>query len=86
VLAAPTTPIAAPPLGEVHTVLEDSSSQNTAALLLRNTSPFNLCGFPAISVPCGRTAAGLPVGLQLVAKPWDEATLLQVAAGFERRR
>jgi aspartyl-tRNA(Asn)/glutamyl-tRNA(Gln) amidotransferase subunit A len=86
VLAAPTTPIAAPPFGEVHTVLEDGSSQNTAALLLRNTSPFNLCGFPAISVPCGRTAAGLPVGLHLVAKPWDEATLLQVAAGFERSR
>ncbi|MFI5265853.1 MAG: amidase [Chloroflexota bacterium] len=84
VLAAPTTPIAAPPFGEVRTALDDGSTQNTAALLLRNTSPFNLCGFPAISVPCGRTAAGLPVGLQLVAKPWDEATLLQVAAAFER--
>ena len=86
VLATPTTPIAAPRFGEVQTLLDDGSSRNTAGLLLRNTLPFNLCGFPAISVPCGRTVAGLPVGLQLVAKPWDEATLLRVAAGFERNR
>jgi len=86
VLAAPTTPIAAPPFGEVLTPLDDGSSQNTAGLLLRNTSPFNFCGFPAISVPCGRTSAGLPVGLQLIARPWDEAMLLRVAAAFERSR
>ena len=84
VLAAPTTPLAAPLFGEVETTLDDGRAHNTAGLLLRNTSPFNLCGFPAISLPCGRTAAGLPVGLQLIARPWDEATLLQVAAAFER--
>lgn len=86
VLAAPTTPITAPRFGEVETRLDDNRAHNTAGLLLRNTSPFNLCGFPAISVPCGRTASGLPVGLQLIARPWDEATLLQVAAAFERAR
>ena len=84
VLAAPATPIAAPRFGEVHTTLDDGASHNVAGLLLRNTSPFNFCGFPAISIPCGTTSGGLPVGMQLIARPWQEATLLKVAAGFER--
>jgi aspartyl-tRNA(Asn)/glutamyl-tRNA(Gln) amidotransferase subunit A len=47
------------------------------------TSPFNLLGWPAISIPSGRGKEGLPLGMQLVAKPWDEAGLLQVAAVAE---
>ena len=47
------------------------------------TYPFNLAGLPAIVVPAGRTAAGLPVGLQLVARRLDDARLLRAAAAFE---
>jgi len=44
---------------------------------------FNLTGFPAISIPCGFTPGGLPVGLQLVAKPWQEGPLLAAALAYE---
>ena len=45
----------------------------------------NLAGIPGISVPCGRSAEGLPIGLQLLGKPMDEATLLRAAYTFEKR-
>ena len=54
------------------------------ALILRNTWPFNAARTPAISVPCGFDAQGLPIGLQLVAAPYDEATLLRAAAAYQR--
>lgn len=47
------------------------------------TTPFNLSGQPAASVPCGWSADGLPVGLQIVGRPFDEATVLRAAAAFE---
>jgi aspartyl-tRNA(Asn)/glutamyl-tRNA(Gln) amidotransferase subunit A len=47
------------------------------------TSPFNLLGWPAMSVPCGLGAAGLPLGLQLVGRPWEEATVLLAARAVE---
>jgi aspartyl-tRNA(Asn)/glutamyl-tRNA(Gln) amidotransferase subunit A len=54
--------------------------------LTHNTAPFNLAGLPALSVPCGVTSAGLPVGLQIVGRHWDEATILRVAAAYEAAR
>jgi aspartyl-tRNA(Asn)/glutamyl-tRNA(Gln) amidotransferase subunit A len=47
------------------------------------TSPFNALGWPAISVPCGRTASGLPLGVQIVAAPWREDLVLRAAAVVE---
>lgn len=49
-----------------------------------NTYPFSLAGYPAMSVPCGFTSNGLPVGLQLVAKPFDEPILLRIAREYEQ--
>ena len=51
---------------------------------LVNTSAFNTFGIPAISIPCGFTAGGLPVGLQLAAAPFDEGRLLAVARAYEQ--
>jgi aspartyl-tRNA(Asn)/glutamyl-tRNA(Gln) amidotransferase subunit A len=76
-LLTATTPIAAPPL-----VGPDAVEQ--AGRLTRFTSPFNLTGLPAISVPCGFTDQGLPIGLQVVTRPWGEATLLRAANAYER--
>jgi aspartyl-tRNA(Asn)/glutamyl-tRNA(Gln) amidotransferase subunit A len=76
ILLTPTTPIAAPGSG--------ADAVERARLLTRFTAPFNLTGLPAISLPCGFTAQGLPVGLQLVARPWDEARLLQAAYAYEQ--
>lgn len=82
VVAVPTTPIAAPQIGE-ETISIEGQQQNTRALLLRNNRPANLGGIPAISVPCGLTSRGLPIGLQLIAGVTDEPLLLELAARFE---
>jgi len=76
ILLTPTTPISAPLLG--------ADAVERARLLTRFTAPFNLTGLPAISLPCGFTGQGLPIGLQLVARPWDEARLLQAAYVYEQ--
>ncbi len=49
------------------------------------TAPFNLTGLPAISVPCGFTAAGLPVGMQIAGKPFDEPRVIQVAYTYQQQ-
>jgi aspartyl-tRNA(Asn)/glutamyl-tRNA(Gln) amidotransferase subunit A len=48
------------------------------------TIPANLAGLPAISVPCGFSSAGLPIGLQIMAKPFDEETIFRAAYTFEQ--
>jgi aspartyl-tRNA(Asn)/glutamyl-tRNA(Gln) amidotransferase subunit A len=63
--------------------IEGLDSIEQARLLTRYTSPFNLVGLPALSLPCGYTAEGLPIGLQLVARHWGEAQLLRAAYAYE---
>jgi aspartyl-tRNA(Asn)/glutamyl-tRNA(Gln) amidotransferase subunit A len=48
------------------------------------TIPVNLAGLPALSLPCGFTQGGLPIGLQLIGKPFDESTLLSAAHAYEQ--
>jgi aspartyl-tRNA(Asn)/glutamyl-tRNA(Gln) amidotransferase subunit A len=48
------------------------------------TSPFNHCGFPAASQPCGFDGKGLPIGLQIAGRAWDDATVLRAANTFEQ--
>ena len=76
VILSPTTLIAAPPR-------DGEDAVAAAQRLTANTSPFNLTGLPAISLPCGFTQAGLPIGLQLAAGPWRERLLLRVARAYE---
>jgi len=82
-LVTPTTPIAAPLIGE-ETVSIAGKDHPTRALLLRLNRPANLGGLPAISVPCGLTPTGLPAGLQFFASVTDEALLLEIASRFEQ--
>jgi aspartyl-tRNA(Asn)/glutamyl-tRNA(Gln) amidotransferase subunit A len=82
-LVVPTTPIAAPQIGQ-ETIRLGDQDHSTRALLLRTNRPANLAGLPAITVPCGFTLEGLPVGLQLIGAVTDEHLLLQIAAAFER--
>jgi len=77
VIAAPTTPTPPFKLGE------KGSDPLTMYLEDIFTVPVNLAGLPGMSVPCGFSAQGLPIGLQLIGKPWDEATLFQVASAYE---
>jgi aspartyl-tRNA(Asn)/glutamyl-tRNA(Gln) amidotransferase subunit A len=81
-LMVPTTPIAAPPIGE-ETTRVAQIEQPTRALLLRLNRPANLAGLPAISVPCGFTARGLPMGLQFIGAEQNEQLLLNVADVYQ---
>src|SRR5438093_166536 len=76
-LLAPVSPTAAFRLGER---LEDPLQMYLADVF---TIPVNLAGLPAILIPCGMTRQTLPIGLQMIAPPFCEATLLQIAAAFE---
>jgi aspartyl-tRNA(Asn)/glutamyl-tRNA(Gln) amidotransferase subunit A len=79
VLAAPSTPAPAPPIGSP--ALETGEELRSG--LLRLAGPFNTVGFPAISLPCGFTEKGMPIGLQLAAAPRRESVLLRAARAFE---
>jgi aspartyl-tRNA(Asn)/glutamyl-tRNA(Gln) amidotransferase subunit A len=81
-IITPTVPVAAPKIGQ-RTVEIDGREIGINDVLSRLTGPFNLCGVPAISLPCGFTASGLPVGVQIVGRPFDEGTVLRVAAAYE---
>lgn len=78
VLLTPTTPRVAMPLSTFDPTQELSS-------LITYTSGFNLTGQPAISVPSGFTATGMPIGLQIVGLPNGDATVLKVAHAYEQR-
>jgi aspartyl-tRNA(Asn)/glutamyl-tRNA(Gln) amidotransferase subunit A len=83
VLVTPTQPTTAGLIGsEVMSV--DGVGYNTVEHMTRFTYPFNLSGFPAMSVPCGFDRQGLPIGLQLGAAPWQEALLLRVAHQYQQ--
>ena len=76
-LLLPATPITAP-------LIEGSDAIEQARRLTRFTAPFNLTGLPAISIPCGFSNEGLPIGMQIVAKAWNEAGILRAAHAYER--
>lgn len=82
VMASPTVAVPAPLRGQ-QTVPAGGVERSLREALVSLTLPVNLVGFPAITVPCGFSSHGLPIGLQLVGRPFDEATLLRVAHGFE---
>ncbi|MBL0346406.1 amidase [Candidatus Villigracilis affinis] len=77
VLLLPTTPISAP-------VLEGENAVERARQLTRFTAPFNLAGLPALTVPCGFTSEGLPIGLQIVSRAWNEAGVLRAGYTFQQ--
>lgn len=83
VIVTPTLPILPPDIGQREIVIQGKSEQVRPALL-RLTGPTNLTGLPSLSVPCGFSRTGLPIGMQLIGKPMDEAVLYQFGAAFER--
>jgi aspartyl-tRNA(Asn)/glutamyl-tRNA(Gln) amidotransferase subunit A len=82
VLATPTTPISAPML-EQDNVLIGEVEENVRIATTRLVRSINFLGEPALSMPCGETSNGMPVGLQLISAPFAEARLLQIAKTLE---
>ena len=80
-LITPTTPFAAPVVEEID---RDGVYFPINSLCLRNTIAVNLLDLCAVSLPCGFTRDGLPIGLQLIGHPHDEARLLRLARAFEQ--
>ena len=83
VLIAPCTPIAAPLAGASEVRWPDGTSENITGALVRLTSPSNLTGLPALALPVGQDPAGLPLGMQIIGRPFDEATVLRVGQAYE---
>lgn len=82
-LLTPTLPTVAFPIGTSSVKIEEQKL-NVVSLLTQYTRPFNLNGFPAITIPCGFSEAQLPIGLQMIGRPFDEETLLRVAYAYEQ--
>jgi aspartyl-tRNA(Asn)/glutamyl-tRNA(Gln) amidotransferase subunit A len=81
-LLTPTTPITAPRIGQTAIAL-DGVAHDTRMLTTRFVRGFNVLGFPALSIPCGLSSEGLPIGLQLVARPFEDNLLLMLGEALE---
>jgi len=82
VLVSPTMPMPAPSIADLKA--NPDALRPAELKLLRNTRPFNVWGLPAISVPCGFTQSGLPIGLQIAGPHWREDLVLRVAHAYEQ--
>jgi aspartyl-tRNA(Asn)/glutamyl-tRNA(Gln) amidotransferase subunit A len=80
---APVAPVAAPTIAESD-VGNSPDAEAVIQRLTRFTRPVNYLGLPSLAIPAGFTDTGLPVGMQLIGRPFDEATLLRAGAAFQR--
>jgi aspartyl-tRNA(Asn)/glutamyl-tRNA(Gln) amidotransferase subunit A len=83
VLLTPATPITAPLIGQ-ESVRYGSVEESILGAMIRCTAPLNATHLPALSLPCGFNHAGLPIGLQIAGRPFDEATVLRVGHAYEQ--
>ena len=82
-LAGPTVPVTAFKIGSTRVNVGDKTA-GVIGLLTQYTRPFNLNGFPAITLPCGFSEEGLPIGLQLAGRPLEDETVLRAAYAYEQ--
>jgi aspartyl-tRNA(Asn)/glutamyl-tRNA(Gln) amidotransferase subunit A len=80
---APVSPVPAPTIAESD-VGNSPDAEAVIQRLTRFTRPINYLGLPSLSIPSGFTKSGLPVGMQLIGRSFDEATLLRIGAAFQR--
>jgi aspartyl-tRNA(Asn)/glutamyl-tRNA(Gln) amidotransferase subunit A len=82
VIVTPQLPITAPKLNQ-GSVSWGNETEAVPSALTRFTRIYNLAGIPSLSIPCGFSAAGLPIGLQIAGRPFDEKTVLRVGCAYE---
>ena len=83
VFLCPTLPFTATPIGAMKVVIEDGTDEDMLSAIMQFTGVPSLTGLPSLAVPCGFDEEGLPIGMQLIGKPFDEATLFQAGAAFQ---
>lgn len=81
-LITPTVRIPPATLAELEENLDTARAKELS--MLHNTRPFNVCGLPTISVPCGFIRSGLPIGMQITGRAGDEATVCRLAHAYEQ--
>ncbi len=84
VLVLPTGPVTAPPVESLPGIQSKEHALTGLAGRISFTGPFNLAGTPALSVPCGFSQAGMPMGLQIVGRPFAEEMVFKVAHAYEQ--
>ncbi len=83
VLVSPSTPATALPADDLYADYPDTPREHVTLAYTRMTMPFNTTGQPVLSIPCGLDANGLPVGLQIAGRPYDEERLCQIGMAVE---
>lgn len=83
VMIAPTLTMTAPKIGESHKQV-NGVEKPVSAELIRMAAPANLTGIPSLSIPVGLSSANLPIAMQIMGKPFDEGTIIRVAAAYEQ--
>src|SRR5262249_35750218 len=78
----PTCPVRPPKLSDLQS--DPKALRSRELVMLRNTRPFNVLGMPTISIPCGLSKDGLPIGMQITGAPGADALVLSLANAFER--
>jgi aspartyl-tRNA(Asn)/glutamyl-tRNA(Gln) amidotransferase subunit A len=82
-ILTPTTPLLAPTFTELQAAPDQL--RNKEMIMLRNTRPFNVYGLPSISVNCGFSKSGLPIGLQIIGAPGSEGSVLGLAHAYQKQ-
>lgn len=83
ILLTPTVPVAAMAAARPEVTWPDGLTEGPVQAYIRFSAPANLAGLPALSVPCGFTDTGLPIGLQLIGRAFDEDTVLRVGHAYQ---
>ncbi len=82
-MISPTVPFVAIPVGEGRVLINSARPAHAMTAVMQFSGLASLIGFPAVSIPCGFSSEGLPIGMQLLARPFDEATLLRAGVSYQ---
>lgn len=85
VFLCPTLPFTATQVGETLVEIEQDAPEDMLSAIMQFTGVPSLTGLPSLNVPCGFDHAGLPVGMQVIGRPFDESTLFRVGAAYQRK-
>jgi len=83
IFVCPTLPFTATRVGEMKVVIENGVEEDMLSAIMQFTGVPSLTGLPALNVPCGFDSGGLPIGMQLIGRPFDEATLFRAGAAYQ---